>query len=51
MGALLYFVLHEEVIRRKERNDPDREAYLRQLVNIMAGGVEQVAESAPSDEQ
>ncbi len=49
IGALLSFVLHEEVIRREERNDPTREEYLRQLVNIMAGGVERAAESAPSD--
>lgn len=49
IGALLSFVLHEEVIRRKERNAPDRAGYLHQLVNIMAGGVERAAESARSD--
>ena len=49
IGALLSFILHEEVIRRKERNDPDRDGYLRQLVNIMADGVELIAGSARSD--
>ncbi|MAG37645.1 MAG: hypothetical protein CL878_15530 [Dehalococcoidia bacterium] len=43
IGALLSFVLHEEVIRREGENDPDREGYLRQLVAVMAGGTERLA--------
>jgi AcrR family transcriptional regulator len=43
IGALLSFVLHEEMLRRQGENSPDRDAYLRQLVEVVAGGVERMA--------
>lgn len=45
IGSLLSFVLHEEVLRRGGANSPDREAYLAQVVDLLAAGVERLAES------
>lgn len=42
-GALLSFVIHEEVLRRGGGNHPDREAYLRQVVEVTVAGVEAIA--------
>jgi AcrR family transcriptional regulator len=41
-GALLSFVIHEELLRRGGENSPDREAYLQQLVAVFAAGVEAI---------
>lgn len=43
VGALLSFILHEEMLRRSGENSPDRDAYLKQLVEVVAGGVERMA--------
>ena len=43
IGSLLSFVLHEEVLRRGGANSPDREAYLAQVVDVIAAGVERLA--------
>ena len=40
VGALLSFVLHEEVLRRGGESAPARDGYLRQVVDIIAAGVE-----------
>lgn len=44
IGALLSFVLHEEVLRRHDASDASRDDYLRQVVDVMAAGVEHLAE-------
>jgi AcrR family transcriptional regulator len=40
IGSLLSFVLHEEVLRREGAAAGAREDYLRQVVDIIAAGVE-----------
>lgn len=42
IGSLLAYVLHEEVLRRGGASDPSRDRYLRQVVEVIAGGVEQM---------
>ena len=44
IGSLLSFVLHEEVLRREGGNSPDREAYLAQVVDLLAAGVERIGD-------
>lgn len=39
IGSLLAYLLHEEVLRRDGETDPARDAYLNQVVDIMAAGV------------
>ncbi|MER3403756.1 MAG: hypothetical protein C4345_07260 [Chloroflexota bacterium] len=41
-GALLSFVIHEELLRRGGESSPDREAYLQQLVEVFVTGVEEI---------
>ncbi|HZQ49861.1 MAG TPA: helix-turn-helix domain-containing protein [Candidatus Dormibacteraeota bacterium] len=43
IGSLLAYVLHEEVLRRGGDSDPSRERYLKQVVDVIAAGVEQIA--------
>jgi AcrR family transcriptional regulator len=43
IGSLLAYVLHEEVLRREGASDPSRERYLKQVVEVIAAGVEQMA--------
>jgi len=40
IGALLSFVLHEEVLRRRGQSAPTRGDYLSQVVDIIAAGIE-----------
>lgn len=42
IGSLLAYVLHEEVLRREGASDPSRDRYLSQVVEVIAGGVEQM---------
>lgn len=46
IGSLLSFVIHEEVLRRNGGNHPGREAYLEQVVDVLASGVEAIAQRA-----
>lgn len=43
IGALLSFVIHEELLRRQGENHPGRREYLAQVVDVMASGVEAIA--------
>jgi AcrR family transcriptional regulator len=43
IGSLLSFVLHEEVLRREGAAVRSREDYLRQVVDVIAAGVEHLA--------
>lgn len=43
IGALLAYIIHEEILRREGAGDPSREDYLRQVVDIIAAGVEHIA--------
>lgn len=43
IGSLLSFVLHEEVLRRQGAVSDSREDYLRQVVDVIAAGVEHLA--------
>lgn len=43
VGSLLSFVLHEEILRRKGATAASRDDYLRQVVDVIAAGVEQLA--------
>ena len=43
VGSLLSFVIDEELLRRRGDNHPDRVAYLEQVVDVMASGVEAIA--------
>jgi hypothetical protein len=43
IGSLLSFVLHEEVLRREGATAAAREDYLRQVVDVIAAGVEHLA--------
>jgi hypothetical protein len=45
IGALLSFVLHEEILRRPDVSDASRDDYLRQAVDIIAAGVEHIADA------
>lgn len=45
IGSLLSFVLHEEVLRREGAAAGSRDDYLRQVVDIIAAGVEHVADA------
>ena len=49
IGALLSFVLHEEILRNHDVADASRDDYLRQVVDIVAAGVEHIgdAEATP----
>jgi AcrR family transcriptional regulator len=49
IGALLSFVLHEEILRRQDSADASRDGYLRQVADIIAAGIERIgdAEVAP----
>ena len=44
IGSLLSFVLHEEVLRREGAAAGSREDYLRQVVDVIAAGVEHIAD-------
>lgn len=44
IGSLLSFVIHEEVLRRHGGNHPARQAYLEQVVDVLASGVEAIAQ-------
>lgn len=46
IGALLSFVLHEEILRQHDAADPSRDDYLRQVTDIIAAGVEHIADSS-----
>ncbi|HSP09591.1 MAG TPA: helix-turn-helix domain-containing protein [Candidatus Dormibacteraeota bacterium] len=49
IGSLLSFVLHEEVLRREGATADSREDYLRQVVDVIAAGVEHLPPAeAPS---
>ena len=49
IGSLLSFVLHEEVLRREGGDAGARDEYLRQVVDVIAAGVEHLAgRSEPS---
>lgn len=48
IGALLAYILHEEILRREGQSDPSRDDYLRQVVDIIAAGVEQIARNEVS---
>lgn len=39
IGSLLAYLLHEEVLRRDGESDPQRDAYLAHVVDVMAAGV------------
>jgi len=39
VGSLLAYLLHEEILRRAGESDPARDAYLDQVVNVIAAGV------------
>lgn len=43
VGSLLSFVIQEELLRGQGANHPDREAYLDQVVDVIASGVETIA--------
>ena len=43
IGALLAYLLHEEVLRRDGDSDPARDAYLNQVVDVIAAGVTALA--------
>ncbi|HET7465818.1 MAG TPA: helix-turn-helix domain-containing protein [Candidatus Dormibacteraeota bacterium] len=43
VGALLSFIIEEELLRRRGKNHPRREAYLEQVVDVIASGVEAIA--------
>ena len=43
IGALLSFVLHEEVLRREGGDTGSRDDFLRQVVDVIAAGVEHLA--------
>ena len=43
IGSLLSFVLHEEVLRREGGDARSRDEFLRQVVDIIAAGVEHLA--------
>lgn len=43
VGALLSFVIHEELLRRGGGNHPARQKYLDQVVDVIASGVEAIA--------
>jgi AcrR family transcriptional regulator len=43
IGSLLHFVLHEEILRREGVTAPDRDAYLEQVVDLLARGIESFA--------
>ena len=43
IGSLLSFVLHEEVLRRQNASARSRDEYLRQVVEVIALGVERMA--------
>jgi AcrR family transcriptional regulator len=43
IGSLLSFVLHEEVLRREGATAGSRQDYLRQVVDVIAAGVEHLA--------
>ena len=45
IGALLSFVLHEEILRRHDVADASRDDYLRQVADIIAAGVEHIADA------
>ena len=45
IGALLSFVLHEEILRGRDMADASRDDYLRQVVDIIAAGVEHIADA------
>jgi AcrR family transcriptional regulator len=45
IGALLSFVLHEEILRRPDVSDASRDDYLRQVADIIAAGVEHIADA------
>ena len=45
VGALLSFVLHEEVLRHRDVADASRDNYLGQVVDIIAAGVEHIADA------
>jgi AcrR family transcriptional regulator len=51
VGSLLSFVLHEEILRRDGAAAPSREDYLRQVVDVIAAGVEHVAGADGSSPQ
>lgn len=42
IGSLLSFVLHEEILRRESAEAGSRDDYLRQVVEVIAAGVERV---------
>ena len=42
IGSLFAYVLHEEVLRRDGASNPSRDRYLSQVVEVIAGGVEQM---------
>jgi len=44
VGSLLSFVLHEEVLRRDGATAASRDDYLRQVVEVIAAGVEHIGE-------
>ncbi len=48
VGSLLSFVLHEEVLRRDGSAAEAREDYLRQVVDVIAAGVEHIADDLTS---
>jgi AcrR family transcriptional regulator len=43
VGALLSFVIHEELLRRQGVNHPARNQYLDQVVDVIASGIEAIA--------
>lgn len=45
IGALLSFVLHEEILRHPDVKDASRDDYLRQVADIIASGVEHIADA------
>lgn len=49
IGALLSFVIHEELLRGRGENHPERREYLDQVVDVMASGVEAIAARAAQE--
>jgi len=43
VGALLSFMIHEELLRRRGGNHPGRRKYLDQVVDVIASGVEAIS--------